>query len=239
MTVEGMRVVVTRAATQSDELIDAIDRAGGQVVAAPMVEVAPPADGGLAVAEAIGGLGPADWLAVLSSNAARSIVAAVPEPRRCRLAVLGKSTGAPLAEAGWQIDVVARVPTAEGLLADMLDCEPAGRCVLVQAENGRPDLAHGLRARGWRVDVVIGYRNMAPEIDPAIIEEARGADIVVFASPSAVERYCDLLGPEPPVAACIGPTTEQAARSAGFTTVTASEPTVPSLVETINAALIG
>lgn len=236
MTDHPVRVVVTRAVAQSRELIESIERIGGVVVAAPMLEIVPPDDGGAAVARAVGGLGAADWLAVLSPNGARSVVQAGAEPGECRVAVVGASTGAPLADGGWTVDVEAGESTAHGLADELIAHHRPAHCLIVQAEGGRPDLADRLRSAGWRVDTVIGYRNATPVLAPAIIEDARTADVVAFASPSAVGRYVAAVGVQPSMAACIGPTTEAAAGAAGFATVTAIEPTVPALVDAIVAA---
>lgn len=236
MSGDPPRVVVTRAKAQAGALIEAIEAAGADVVAAPMLEIVPPDDGGAAVARSVGALGPADWLAVLSPNGARSVVAAVADRPRCRVAVVGAGTSVPFAEAGWSVDVEAAEATAHGL-ADELIAEHRAHCLIVQAEHGRPDLADRLRTAGWRVDTVVGYRNVAPAIEPATLERAAAADVVVFASPSAVERYVAAVGVVPTLAACIGPTTEATAMAAGFTVVTAAEPTMPALVDTVILAV--
>lgn len=234
-----MRVVVTRAVAQSRDLIESIEAAGGVVVGAPMLEILPPADGGAAVASAVDALGSADWLAVLSPNGASSVVSAGAAPGEYRVAVVGAATGVPLAHAGWTIDVEADESTAHGLADELTAGHRPAYCLIVQAERGRPDLAERLRSAGWRVDTVIGYRSAALELDATTIEDARSADVVAFASPSAVERYVTTVGAQPSLAACIGPTTQAAAKGAGFTTVTAVEPTIPALLDAIVAAVSG
>ncbi len=223
-------VVVTRAARQSRALVDAIIDAGGAVVPLPLLEIRPAPDGERTVAASVEMLGPDDWLAILSPNGSRSVLAAVSTPPRCRVAAVARATAAPLEAAGWSIDLMPVEPTAKGLAAALCATAEPGNLLIVQAADGRPTLADELRASGWSVDVVTGYVNAVPELAPESITAARDADIVAFASPSAVERYVRHVGLEPELAACIGPVTEAAARAAGFDTVTASEPTVGALV---------
>lgn len=231
------QVVITRPAAQAGDLTEAIRNIGAGVIAAPMLEIVSPHDSGFSVSRAVTGLGPSDWLAVLSANGARAIAAAVPEPHECRLAAIGDATAAPLIEAGWQVALVPETATAADLRDRMLEHEGRGRCVIVQAADGRPDLADGLRTAGWDVEVVAGYSNRVPELDDEVLETARKADVVVFASPSAVERYVELVGLAPPDAACIGAVTADAARASGFSTTTASDPTVPALLDAIDRCL--
>lgn len=225
----GARVVVTRAVAQAVELIEAVVDAGGVPVVLPLLEIGPPPDP-VGLHDALAGLADGDWLAVLSPNGARSVVAATPEPRLFRVAVVGAATAAVLESAGWTVDLVPPTPTAHSLV-DRLAGEAISRCVVVQAAGGRPTLAEGLRARGWEVDVVVGYENLVPDLDPDAVEAAARADVAIFTSPSAVDRYAAVLGTRPARAVCIGPVTEAAAGAAGFATVTATEPTVPAMVD--------
>ncbi len=227
----GARVVVTRAVDQADELIEAISAAGGLPVLLPLLEIAPPPDRA-ALRQALDDLDSGSWLAVLSPNGARSITRTVPEPTPARVAAVGSATARVLEAAGWAVDLVAPTATAQSL-ADSLVSEPATRCLVVQAAGGRPTLVDGLREQGWSVEVAVGYVNRVPDIDPDAVESAARADVVVFASPSAVERYRDVLGNRPTRAVAIGPVTGEAASAAGFETLTAEAPTVSALVDAL------
>jgi uroporphyrinogen III methyltransferase/synthase len=94
------------------------------------------------------------------------------------------------------------------------------------------------------VDRVVVYRTVAPS--PEAVEPARilltcgKADVVVFASPSAVRNLCDLMGDGLTVAlrsavvAVIGSTTETAARECGLDPrIVAARPTASALAAAI------
>lgn len=231
----GRRIVVTRAERQAGSLIGAIEDRGGLVVALPLLEITDAADGGAALRRALDGLDSADWLVVLSPNGARRIVGHI-EPGRCNLAVIGDGTGSVFVSEGWDVDLIPEVASSEGLLEAFGPVKVEGEFLIAQAEAGRTLLADGLRERGETVEVVSAYGNHLPTIDPENIARAHGADMVVFASPSAVERYVALVGATPSKAVCIGSVTAGRAVAEGFDVTTASQPTVPALLDALEGA---
>jgi uroporphyrinogen-III synthase len=68
------------------------------------------------------------------------------------------------------------------------------------------------------VDEVVAYRTVTAEgATPDVLAAAAAADVITFTSPSTVDRYLALSGGKvPPVVACIGPVTAEAARRAGL-----------------------
>jgi uroporphyrinogen-III synthase len=99
-------------------------------------------------------------------------------------------------------------------------------------------LAAGLRAQGWQVDRVVAYHTDAPEASAEPLREAlrRGVDLVIFASPSAVETFVEAAGEDGSgiPAAVIGPTTASAAAVAGMEVrITASPATAEGLLHAI------
>ena len=106
----------------------------------------------------------------------------------------------------------------------------AGRVIIAQAEVGRPELADGLRERGVDVQVLAAYRNVMPELSAGVVVEALKADVVVFASPSAVTRYIEHVSLSPVRAVCIGSVTSGEADAAGFDVATADSPTTEAIV---------
>jgi uroporphyrinogen-III synthase len=92
--------------------------------------------------------------------------------------------------------------------------------LLPVSDRARDTLAAGLREQGAGVDVVVAYRTLAPSGARDGLERAlaEGIDLVLLASPSAVESLVGALGgrARAVAAAVIGPVTEQAARAAGL-----------------------
>ncbi|MBM3678161.1 MAG: uroporphyrinogen-III synthase, partial [Actinobacteria bacterium] len=157
-------MLVTRPKGQERELVGLLQAAGYAVVHCPLIAVEPLGDDPI-------DLTGYDWLVVTSANGAREI-----ERRRGagrpRVAAIGRAT----AEAIGGADLVPRVSTLEGLLAEMP--RPAGRVLFAGAEGARRLLVRELDA-----DFVPLYRTieLAPELPDA--------DLVVLASASAARAF--------------------------------------------------
>jgi uroporphyrinogen-III synthase len=228
-------VVVTRAAAQSAELSDRLRALGAEVVELALVRIDDPADGGVALRRALERLAEYDWLVVSSPNGAARVSAALPAGPPPRLAAVGTATAEALGRAA---DLVPTRQLAEGLVE--VFPSGAGRVLLVQAEQARPILAEGLRARGWSVDVVAAYRTVSvhhDELPPALFD----ADAVLFSSGSAARSWREVVGEwTPPVVVAIGPVTAAAAGGAGLkVTSVASDHSLTGLIESLAAALDG
>lgn len=228
-TLADRRIVVTRASPQARPLRDAIADLGGEVISLPLLEIQDAADGGTALLANLGSLTTKDWLVALSPNGARRIIEHI-EPNACRLAVVASGTAAVFEQAGWTVDLLPEIPSSQGLLDAFDDLVVDGRVLVAQAEGGRRNLVEGLRERGVAADSVIAYRNIAPVVDDDALQAARAGDTVVFASPSAVVRYVELVGTTPIDSVCIGSVTAASARGAGFRVTVASAPTTEALI---------
>ncbi|MDF2748896.1 MAG: Uroporphyrinogen synthase [Gaiellaceae bacterium] len=184
-----MRVVVTRPRGQEGELSARLEGLGHDVLFCPLIAIEP-------VGGAVDVTG-YDWLVLTSPNGAREL------RRRMRgtpgrVAAIGAATAAAFGGA----DLVPRVSTQEGLLAELP--RPAGRVLFAGAAGARPLLAEELGA-----DVVALYRTV--ELEPQHLPEA---DVVVLMSASAARAYARTGATMPVVS--IGPETTRAARAAGI-----------------------
>ena len=236
-SLDGQRIVVTRAVPQAASLIEAIEAHGGVAIPLPLLEIIDAEDGGTGLGVALSALGAGDWLVVLSPNGARRVLANAPAADRTarpKLAVIASGTQRVFANAGWDADLIPEVPSSVGLLGAFEGTMFDGRVLIAQAENGRVELRNGLAARGVDVDTVTAYRNVMPELDPAMVDAARNADVVVFASPSAVERYAGHVSGTPAQAVCIGGVTAETADNLAFTVKIATAPTVEAIVTALD-----
>ncbi|HET7488789.1 MAG TPA: uroporphyrinogen-III C-methyltransferase [Acidimicrobiales bacterium] len=238
----GRRVVVARAAHQAGALASLLAAAGAKVVAVPTIAIADPSDGGAALREAAERVASYEWLVLTSANAADRFLSLLRDARdlgAARVAVIGPGTAAALER--WRVvpDLVPEHFVAESLLAAFPDPAAAGGAVLLpRAAVAREVLPDGLRARGWRVDVVEAYRTEPVVPAPAVLAEAAAADAVVFSSASSVQSYVAAAAAVPPVVVCIGPVTAAAAREAGVTvTATAAEATLDGVVQAVVESL--
>jgi uroporphyrinogen-III synthase len=205
-----VRILLTRPEGRNEELARALREAGHEAECVPLITVEPLGD------EPID-LDGYDWVLVTSATGAREL------RRRGRgrpggFAAIGRATAAALGGA----DLVARVSTQEGLLADLP--RPAGRVLFAGAQSARRLLVDELDA-----DFVPLYRTRE------LVPEPPDVDLVVLASPSAARAYAEIGGRGPAVS--IGPETTSAARALGLDVVgEASTQDVDGLLEAVQAA---
>jgi uroporphyrinogen-III synthase len=194
-------VLVTRPADQAAPLSEALRAEGFDVVEQPLIATEPLSDEPI-VLEGY------DWVVVTSVNGAHELVRRA-AGRAARVAAIGPGTADALASAGWAADLVPRVHTQEGLVAEF----PAspGRVLFVGAEGARGHLAEALDA-----DFVPAYRTLELKV-----AELPPVDLVLLASASAAHAYANAGGRGPAIS--IGPQTTAAARRLGVDVVAEAE----------------
>lgn len=141
----GKRVVVTRAAEQSAELVAALERLGAEVLLMPTVEFAPPEDSS-ALDAAMADLSNFDRILFTSQNAVRFFVKRLSEAMQqhrasefltnCRTAAVGNTTAEEAIEVGFLVEYVAKNHTGESLARE-LAAELRGKRVLLPAATAR------------------------------------------------------------------------------------------------------
>lgn len=245
----GRTVVVTREPGRAGTLVDRLAAAGAAVVALATRATAPAADGGAALRAATRSLGGTEWVVLASTTAVEALFAELHDARDLagvRVAAVGSATAAALAAHGVTADLVGTPGRGRGAAEALLERFPAPsgpgpkRVLVPRAAGGRPELLEGLTRLGWQARAVEAYRSVVPAADPETLERAAAADAVVFASPSAVEGYCELAGAArlPPSVVTIGPTTSAAVRARGVAVAAeAASPDPDALVAALEAAL--
>jgi uroporphyrinogen III methyltransferase/synthase len=185
-----MRIVVTRADAQADELVEAIEELGHEAVRYPLIRVESLGDEPIDPS-------PYDWVVVTSPNGARELARRLSSPP-ARLAAIGPGTAEELRRQGLEPDLMPEVSTQEGLLAEL----PEQARVLLAAAEGARRLLPG--------DFLPLYRTveLAPEAPPE-------GDLAILMSPSAARAYARARGRAPVIA--IGPQTAAEAEARGVT----------------------
>ena len=183
-----MKIVVTRAEQQADELSALLEALGHEVVRCPLIRVEPLGDEPIDASAY-------EWLVVTSPNGAHEVVRRLAKPAR-QIAAIGPGTADALHAHGLHVDLVPRVHTQEGLRDEL----PAGRTLLAAAEGARRDVLDA--------DFLPLYRTV--ELHPP----APHGDVAIVASPSAA-RALAATGARLPVVA-IGPQTAAEAREHGL-----------------------
>jgi uroporphyrinogen-III synthase len=203
-----MRIVVTRAEEQADELAARLEALGHEVVRCPLIRIEPLGDEPVDPA-------PYDWIVVTSRNGANELARRLVSPPQ-RLAAIGPGTAAALCEHGLRVDLVPAVHTQEGLAAEL----PAGRVLLAAAEGARRDVLEA--------DFLPLYRTI--ELRPPPPQ----GDVAILASASAARAFA-ATGARLPVVA-IGPQTAAEAREHGLdVAAVAASHDLDGLVEVIQS----
>lgn len=216
-------MIVTGTRPSSSRLSARLAGAGARPVEVPVIEIAEPLDGGATLEQALSRIDDYEWIVFTSANAVERCCRHEFKSRalgRVKVAAIGTATATALFEHGVRADLVPDRFVSEALV-ETFPGPAAHRKASVLfpcAAEVREVLAEGLRAKGWRVDVVVAYRTVHPVPGKDDLEAVAGADAVVFTSSSTVTGYLDLAGPGrvPPLVACIGPVTARTALEAGL-----------------------
>jgi len=254
------RIVVTRSRDRARELSDRLEGLGAQAIEAPTFRLIP-AEDPEAIERAAASVQQFQWVVCESANSAHRFLKALLSGGRdlralggVKIAAVGPSTADPLRAAGLLPDVVMPEVGEEATCDAMAAHAPiaGSRVLVVRPDHGRPEraregLAAELRHRGAEVQDLVAYRTAAeaPESTAAQdlyrqLLEGR-VDAVTFTSPTAVQRFADLIGRDQAAdllnttaVVTIGPVTAAAARALGVTApVVADTYTVDGLVEAL------
>jgi uroporphyrinogen III methyltransferase/synthase len=189
-----VKVIVTRPRDQAGPLVEALEVLGHEVVECPLLEIVPLGDEPVETAGY-------DWVVVTSPNGADHFARRRRGPLP-RVAAIGPGTAEALAARGIDADLVPRVSTQEGLLAEFP--RDRGRVLFVGARGSRRLLIDELSA------------DFQPLYDTVIVRPDRPpeGDLVVLASASAARAFAALNADV--TAVSIGPQTTRAAERAGL-----------------------
>jgi uroporphyrinogen-III synthase len=170
-------------------------------------------------------LGDFDWLVLTSSTGVeffgarmRFLSLRLPWKGNPRVAAVGRQTARALSDLGVNVDFVPSV-YATSVLGEELPAKEGASVLLLRADVADGGLPRRLAERGFKVEEGAIYRTVSAGRESP---EIRDADMIVFASPSAVRSFCEsrteeeLWSLKKLKVVCIGPVTEAAARERGF-----------------------
>ena len=251
-SLQGRRIVVTRAREQAGDLVRALEERGAVAVLAPVIRIQPLENlGGLRAA--LTGLSGYRWVVFTSQNAVQVVfdrlVAWGLTPHvfaATKVAAIGTATADALTVKGV---VPALVPPefvaeslAQTLIQDSGGSLVGARVLIPTAEDAREALPAALRQHGADVQAIAVYRTVPVQTDLSRLASditLGRIDAVTFTSSSTVRSFVDLVGRPAAtsgrfVAATIGPVTAGTARELGLREVIEAEPhTVPGLIESL------
>jgi uroporphyrinogen III methyltransferase/synthase len=228
----GRRVLVTRPAHQSADLIRKLEELGAIVHALPAVRVSEPADWG-PVDSALTRLGDFQWLVFTSVNGVHAFVGRLRATGRdlralghIHLAAIGPATADALRTYHLEPDLVPPEYRSENLAAALAERVAGQRVLLARADRGRELLREEL-ARVARVDQVAVYsQEDVPAADSGLFELLRNGelDYITLTSSNIARSLARLLPAEVDAAlragrmrvVSISPVTSAAVRELGW-----------------------
>ena len=195
----GRHVVITRPIGQASKLSELINRAGGEAIFFPMIEIAP-LDDYRAFEKSIQNLANFDWAIFISSNAVQKAMPYVNRlalPSSLKFAAIGPNTAAELATFGIE---KTRIPEgrfdSESLLALPEMLATKGQKVMIfKGVGGREVLADTLKSRGAEVHFAECYRRINPQTDlqPLMaLNRENTLDAMVITSSEAMRHMLEM-----------------------------------------------
>jgi len=245
-TLEGRRIVITRAPEQSNELRARLEELGADVASLPLVRFLESKDTA-DLDRAIRSLDKFDWIIFTSANAVTFFLARCravgcwPNTGRTKVAAVGSATRLATEKEGLPTSLVPAEFSGAGLAAELFEVISGKSVLLPRSDRASEELPSMLRKAGAKVTEVIAYVTAGPEAsDRSLIDAIRDGqvDAVTFFSPSAFREFQKLMGRDLLVKydsrvalAAVGPVTAGAIRGAGLpVAIEADEATTASLV---------
>ncbi|MEK6807068.1 MAG: uroporphyrinogen-III synthase [Pseudomonadota bacterium] len=191
---DGVRVLVTRPAQQSDNLCRMIEAQGGIAVRLPLLAIQPTAHPARAQSVLEAARTHDAWI-FTSANAVRHAEPLCRPPWPPRVAAVGAATAAALEAGGHEVQMAPlSAHSAEALLAlpELADVR-GRRLLIVTGEDGLDVLPRALFERGAQVEVAEVYRRVPLPYDAeAVLSALRGVEVIVISSGQALVHLLNL-----------------------------------------------
>lgn len=253
----GKRIVITRAAAQSEALARELSGRGAVPIVLPLVSFAEPED--LArLDEAIEKIEQFDWMILTSAQTVRAMMqrgADLGRPllrtdSRLRVACVGPVTTEAARKANLRVELVASTHNGVALANELASRLQTAKVLLPRSDRANPDLPAALKRHGAQVAEVIAYRTLGPgEVDQDRLKKVAGGetDAILLFSPSAVQHFGELFGAKQLrllqdrlAVVAVGPVTANALREAGVLhAIVAADTTAASVIEALEKHFAG
>lgn len=228
-SLQGKHVLITREERQAQIFSELILKYGGKPVEVPLLKINCLNNS----IENVKNISMYEWIFFTSANGVNCFFQLLKEHHlleqmsSCKIAVVGHKTEDALKTFGFQAHFTPSVYNAETMASEFIDMYPKehqGRLLLVRGNMSRQILPNAFHKHGYTFDLMEVYETVSniqikDQLNMQMSQD--NIDFITFTSPSTVrafiqmndhkESYKDL------VCVCIGTTTEEAARQAGFT----------------------
>jgi uroporphyrinogen-III synthase len=229
------RIVITRSQEQNTQLAQALQQHGAQVLEIPLIGVTL-GQASEATLEVLDEMGQYEWLVFTSSNGVHGFMrlffqryADIRSVGGAKIACVGSSTAQAVRSYHLDTDLIPAEQTAAGLAEALLDFQSLEhvRILVITGNLSDNSLPEQLSAQGKAiVDTLPVYQTEScPAPCNATVSDFRqhGADVIVFASPSAVRSFCTqagalqlMPGAQQPAVGSLGPSTTQEIKRQGI-----------------------
>ena len=228
----GNRIVTTRPAGQSDELVKGLEAYGAHVTEFPVIKITELQESDK-LETALNRLNSYSWLIFTSANGVdiffkqlNKLKLDIRKLYGIKVAVVGSATEKALNSKGLYPEYIPEKFSTRELLSGLLEkIDSSDKILLIDSEVSRPELTEGFIKYGIAFDEIAVYttephNNLENKLD-FIVPELERADYITFASPSAVKAFVTILGQErikklSAAVICIGPVTANAAAEEGM-----------------------
>jgi uroporphyrinogen-III synthase len=252
MSLQGKRIIVSRAKEQAGSLSQLLEAKGAEVVEIPFIEIRP-AQSYEALDKAIENVLNYDWLILTSVNGVKALFSRLEKQGKSeadllhlKVVAIGPATRKAIEKHGIPVDIMPEEYVAEAVVEELRGQVKGERVLLVRAKVARDVIPNALRELGARVHVMEAYETVVPETSrTTILEALRAAKkpfAITFTSSSTVKNFVELVGEESTKSgildgvklASIGPVTSATLRELGLPVdIEAKEYTVSGLAEAI------
>jgi uroporphyrinogen-III synthase len=231
MSLQGKRVVITRAINQVDSLIKCLQEKGAIPLLYPCIAIVP--------RELKLNLSAYDWLLVTSSNTAYALKGH--DVSQVKIAAIGKAT----AEAvetylGRAASFISERQTGKAL-AQSLPLEQGKTVLLPHSALANDEISQILTERGAIIHTVTAYDTLigqGGEDIPAMLKLGN-IDALSFTSSSAIDNFIKRIQPQSALdlpAAVIGPSSASTAQAVGFSKIIMPKLfTIDAMIEALDA----
>lgn len=230
----GRRIALTRPVAQSADWRARLEALGAEVIELPLIKVSK--DVNLhTLAEVFQEIGGYEWIVFTSVNGVKYFFEEfhrVYDDIRAfglmRVAVVGEATAAAIREQHLRVELQPKKASAEELAQALIDREgmDSAKVLVVTGNQNREVLVQKLEEARAIVDILPVYKIEETDLaaDPVAGDfRARGADAILFASPSAAQSFFDQAAAlklsakaRRPLAGSIGPSTTAAMKQLGL-----------------------
>lgn len=233
-TLSGRRIVVTRPAGQSVDWRNRLEAQGAEVIELPLIKVSKDVNLNT-LAEVLQEFGAYEWIIFSSVNGVKyffeeflRVHVDIRTLGVVRIAAVGEATAAALSDLHLRVDLQPKKASGEELAQELIKRESidSAKILVITGNKNREVLVEKLHEARAIVDTLPVYKTEETDLaaDPVAGDfKAKGADAILFASPSAVQSFFDQasalkLGTKArkPLAGSIGPTTTAAMKQLGL-----------------------